>query len=111
LHKACNEGIHLARGTSVEAFDGGGKMRRAGNGQIALFRNEKWYKCDLSASYNIGTRYWIREIINYAKSLTGNREVAGCGQMPDPVVPLRSALDLCQGGATLSQEAATIAAA
>jgi len=56
-----------------------------GNRQMALFKNEKWYNCDLSASNNIGARYCTPEIINYAKCLTGNREVAGHGQPPAPV--------------------------
>ena len=42
------------RGTSEEEFDGSGKVRKAGNRQMALFRNEKWYNCDLSASNNSG---------------------------------------------------------
>ena len=45
------------------------------NKQIALFRNEKYYNCDLSSSYNIGARYWIGEILDYSKSLTGNSKV------------------------------------
>ena len=65
-YKAQAEGIRfsrvLARGTSEQAFDGSGKVRRFGNRQIALFRNEKFYNSDLSACYNIGARYWIREI-------------------------------------------------
>ena len=49
---------------------------------MALLRNEKWYNCDLPVSHNIGARYCTREIINYAKSLTGNRDVAEHGQLP-----------------------------
>ena len=72
-------------GTSEGVFDGSGKVRMVGNRQTTLFRNEKWYNCDLSASYNIGARYWIREIVHCAEGLTGNGEVAGHGQLPDPV--------------------------
>ncbi len=65
-YKSPSEGILfsrvLARVTSEQAFDGSGKVWRFGNKQIALFRHEKYYNCDLSASYNIGARYWIREI-------------------------------------------------
>lgn len=85
-YKAYAEGIRfsrvLASGTSDNAFDGSGTVRRVGNKQIALFRNWKWYNCDLSASYNIGARYWIREIL---QSLDGNIQVAMCGKMPDIV--------------------------
>lgn len=85
-YKAHTEGIRfsrvLARGTSDNAFDGSGTVRRVGNGQIALFKNWKWYNCDLSASYNIGARYWIRELL---QSLDGNIQVAMCGKMPDIV--------------------------
>ena len=88
-YKAHAEGIRisrvLARGTSANAFDGSGKVWRLGNKQTALFRNEKYYNCDLSASYNIGARYWIGEIVDYSKSLTGNSKVAKRGQMPDLV--------------------------
>jgi hypothetical protein len=48
-----------------------------------LFRNEKYYNCDLSAACKIGARYWIREILDYSKSLAGNGKVAKRGQMPD----------------------------
>lgn len=86
-YKAASCGIRfsrvLAEGTSENAYDGSGKVRRVGNRQVALFRNEKWYNSDLSASYNIGARYWIREL--FPKSLTGNSKVAGEGQSPCPV--------------------------
>jgi len=94
---------------------------------MALFENDKWYNCDLSASNNIGARYWTREIINYAKSFTENRGVAGHSQLPAPVARHQQtlasliALSGCSAleraglvpyssqGSTLSQEAATIA--
>jgi len=85
-YKGYAEGIRfsrvLARGTSENAFDGSGKVWRLGNKQIALFRNEKEYNCDLSASYNIGGRYWIRELAEHPKSLGGNVQVAVEGQSP-----------------------------
>ena len=133
-YKAHAEGIRisrvLARGTSANAFDGSGKVWRLGNKQIALFRNEKTYNCDLSASYNIGARYWIREIVDHSKSLAGNSKVAKRGQMPDLVArheqTLASLISLVQfvppgdstspmpysgQGSSSSEETATIAAA
>lgn len=54
----------LARGTSAYAFDGSGKVTRdRDNYSMCTFTSGKRYHCDLSASYNIGARYWIREIL------------------------------------------------
>jgi putative transposase len=45
--------------TSAYAFDGSGKVKRSKiNYSLAVFKNGKQYNCDLSASYNIGARYW-----------------------------------------------------
>ncbi len=57
-----------ARGTSKLAFDGSGYVSRgrdAGLNSYSMckFSNGKVYNCDLSASYNIGSRYFIREIL------------------------------------------------
>ena len=52
----------LARGTSSLAYDGSGELHRNSKGDIAIFRNGKQYHSDLSASYNIGARYFIRNI-------------------------------------------------
>jgi putative transposase len=64
--KAQTEGIRfsrvLARGTSAEAFDGSGPVKRTGTCKVARFQNGRIYDADLSASYNIAARYWIREI-------------------------------------------------
>ena len=50
--------------TSALAYDGSGRVRRdAGNRSLAVFANGKQYNSDLSASYNIGARYFIREYI------------------------------------------------
>lgn len=53
-----------AWGTSRLAYDGSGKVTRGikGNYSICRFTTGKIYNCDLSASYNIGARYFIREI-------------------------------------------------
>ena len=49
--------------TSALAYDGSGKVERdPGNHSLCTFGNGKRYNCDLSASYNIGARYFIREL-------------------------------------------------
>ena len=57
-----------AWGTSRLAFDGSGYVLRGkdadlNNYSLCKFSNGKIYNCDLSASYNIGSRYFIREIL------------------------------------------------
>ncbi len=53
-----------AWGTSALAFDGSGKVTRdEDNHALATFTTGKRYNCDLSASYNIGARYFIRELM------------------------------------------------
>ncbi|MDY0363051.1 MAG: transposase [Desulforegulaceae bacterium] len=65
--KAHNFGIRfsriLANGTSKYAFDGSGEVSRNGKKEIAKFATGKQYHADLSASYNIGARYFIRKIL------------------------------------------------
>lgn len=67
--KAHRLGMHISHvcawGTSRLAFDGSGRVVRGidGNYSICRFTSGKIYNCDLSASYNIGARYFIREII------------------------------------------------
>ncbi|MGL5074795.1 MAG: IS200/IS605 family accessory protein TnpB-related protein [Waterburya sp.] len=49
------------RGTSSYAYDGSGKLKRSSsNYELAVFSNGKQYNCDLSASYNIGSRYILK---------------------------------------------------
>lgn len=67
-HKAHRLGIHISHvcawGTSKLAFDGSGKLTRDKDNQaLATFASGKRYNCDLSASYNIGARYYIRETL------------------------------------------------
>ena len=67
-HKAHQRGIRISRicawGTSKLAYDGSGEtIRNKDNHSICKFANDKVYNCDLSASYNIGARYYIREIL------------------------------------------------
>ena len=53
----------LAWNTRSLAFDDSGKLQRNKyNRSLATFSNGKIYNCDLSASYNIEARYFIREI-------------------------------------------------
>lgn len=57
-----------AWGTSKFAYDGSGHVLRGKDGgfstdELCKFQNGKTYNCDLSASYNIGARYFIREIL------------------------------------------------
>lgn len=70
-HKAHKNGIRVSHvsawGTSKLAFDGSGKVLRGkeanlGTYELCKFSNGKIYNCDLSASYNIGARYFIREV-------------------------------------------------
>ncbi len=54
--------------TSKYAYDGSGVVLRGKDGgfntyELCKFKNGKVYNCDLSATYNIGARYFIREIL------------------------------------------------
>ena len=71
--KAHRLGIHISRvcawGTSKLAYDGSGAVLRGkeserthGNYSLCEFSTGKIYHCDLNASYNIGARYFVREI-------------------------------------------------
>ena len=67
-HKAHRQGMRVSRvcawNTSALAYDGSGEVKRdAGNRSLAVFASGKQYNSDLSASYNIGARYFIREYI------------------------------------------------
>lgn len=67
-----------AWGTSKYAYDGSGIVLRGKAGgfntyELCKFQNGKIYNCDLSASYNIGARYFIREIL---KSLDESSRLA-----------------------------------
>ena len=67
-HQAHRNGIHVYRinpkNTSALAFDGSGAVKRDNNNySICTFSNNKRYNCDLSASYNIGARYFIKELL------------------------------------------------
>ena len=67
-HKANRCSIRISRicawGTSKLAFDGSGTLKRnEANHALATFVSGKQYNCDLSASYNIGARYFVRELL------------------------------------------------
>lgn len=73
--KAHRHGMHIshicAQNTSRLAFDGSGKVLRgkesskisANNYSMCEFPSGKLYHCDLNASYNIGARYFVRELL------------------------------------------------
>lgn len=66
-HKAHSNGIRVNRvnckNTSLLAFDGSGKVQRSkSNASLCTFATGKQYNCDLNATYNIGARYYIKEI-------------------------------------------------
>lgn len=70
-HKAHKNGIRISRicawNTSRLAYDGSGKVLRGkevglDTYELCKFSTGKTYNCDLSASYNIGARYFIREL-------------------------------------------------
>ena len=68
-HKAHRCGIRISHvcawGTSKLAFDGSGEVVRDNdNRALCTFASGKRYNCDLSASYNIGARYFIRALLN-----------------------------------------------
>ena len=84
-HKAHGCGIHVSRicaaGTSKYAYDGSGIVKRdVCNHSLATFSSGKKYNCDLSASYNIGARYFIREI---QKSLPATERSLLSAQVPE----------------------------
>lgn len=77
-NRAHRLGMRISRvcawGTSALSYDGSGRVLRGKDAgfntfEICRFPNGKVYNCDLSASYNIGARYFIREIL---KSLDEN---------------------------------------
>ena len=67
-HQAHRKGMRVSRvcawNTSRLAYDGSGKVSRdPKNHSLCVFQTGKRYNCDLSASYNIGARYFIRELL------------------------------------------------
>ncbi len=72
-HKAHANCIRISRvnawGTSRLAYDGSGFVKRGNESDkcqsysVCEFQNGKIYNCDLNATYNIGARYFVREIL------------------------------------------------
>ena len=67
MNKAHSLGIKFRRvcanNTSALAYDGSGYVKRdKKNYSLCTFKNGKQYNCDLNATYNIGARYFIKEI-------------------------------------------------
>lgn len=75
-NKAHRKGLHVSHvnawGTSRLAYDGTGEVNRGSymvnsvekyNYSVCIFQSGKQYNCDLNASYNIGARYFIRELL------------------------------------------------
>lgn len=79
-------GIRISRvcawGTSRLAYDGSGKVERGTNGNYSIcrFQTGKIYNCDLSASYNIGARYFIREVL---KTVTATQRSRLTAKVPE----------------------------
>ena len=87
MDKAHRFGMRVSRvnawNTSRLAFDGSGRVKRGresektgGSYSICEFANGKIYNCDLNASYNIGARYIIREILKSLPAKEGQRVAA-----------------------------------
>lgn len=83
--KAHREGMRISRvcawNTSKLAFDGSGPVTRFKNNySMCIFSTGKLYNCDLSASYNIGARYFIRELL---KPLSEMRRLEVLAKVPE----------------------------
>lgn len=87
--KAHRNFIRISRicawGTSKLAFDGSGLVQRGKSAELPTyslcrFASGKQYNCDLNASYNIGARYFIRELL---KTLPETAEQAATANVPE----------------------------
>ena len=88
--KAHQNAIHVYRvnawGTSALAFDGSGQVLRGEKAELASyslcrFQTGKVYNCDLNASYNIGARYFVRELMKTLPATVRSQveaKVPGC---------------------------------
>ncbi|WP_050183906.1 RNA-guided endonuclease TnpB family protein [Domibacillus robiginosus] len=68
------------RNTSALAFDGSGKVERNPKKDLAVFSTGKVYHADLSASYNIGSRYFIRA---FQKSISETKWLSLQAKVPE----------------------------
>lgn len=94
-HKAHRCGIRIRRvcawNTSKLAFDGSGAVTRdTKNYSMCTFRTGKRYSCDLSASYNIGARYLLRE---YEKSISVTKWRRIAAKVPECAKRITRTLD------------------
>lgn len=92
LNKAHRLGMRISHicawNTSRLAYDGSGAVLRGKDGgfnsyELCKFQNGRTYNCDLSASYNIGARYFIREILkslNESSRLRMEAKVPQCSK-------------------------------
>ena len=77
-HQAHLKGIRVSTvypaGTSLYAYDGSGEVDRSiTNYSLCKFKTNKIYNTDLNASYNIGSRYFLRSIRNeYSDQIKNN---------------------------------------
>ena len=79
-----------AYSTSLLAYDGSGKVARdKDNHSLCTFKTGKRYNADLNASYNIGARYFIREIL---KTLSGRKVSEVQAKVPELSVRTRCTL-------------------
>lgn len=86
---AHQNGMRISRicawNTSRLAYDGSGTVQRGKEVSdntpydICRFANGKMYNCDLSASYNIGARYFVRELIKELPDIMAEAPDIGSG--------------------------------
>ena len=68
------------RNTSRLAYDGSGEVERNAKKDLAKFTTGKIYHADLNASYNIGSRYFLRAI---QKSISEKRWLSVQAKVPE----------------------------
>ena len=88
--KAHRNMIRVARicawNTSRLAFDGSGRVMRGKEADLpsyslCRFPTGKQYNCDLNASYNIGSRYYIRELLKTLPATAGQAVTANVPEL------------------------------
>ena len=88
--KAHRNTIRVARvcawNTSRLAFDGSGRVMRGKEADLpsyslCRFPTGKQYNCDLNASYNIGARYYIRELLKTLPATAGQAVTANVPEL------------------------------
>ena len=94
------------KGTSKYAFDGSGEVERFNNARLAKFPSGKIYNADLSASYNIGARFWLRFWEEQTKASGETRRCSHQAKVPDgkgrPPLVLASLISLVREGSFLA---------